>query len=216
MAWWPIVDKKNKVWPHLAIVLAYASSTNNLTAQYWVDKTPANERHLQRIWEDTNAAKVIHVIRDPLATLASRKKMEPAISLRNALADLKVSFKVAAQQSGLRHSHFMQVHYEELCEDPQLITKEIAAFLGIHRSDTLSQPTVAGAPSQANSSFIKEPAAGNIIRTAQHAQPDMLTKSEKDLIAAYIGSLSGKLNYPMDPVGFLRGLYLRIRYRLLG
>ena len=215
IAWWAHIKKDNDQWPHIAVVLAWASCTNKLGAKLWVDKTPANERYLARIWKSIPAARVIHVIRHPVATLTSRKKMEPSLSFRRALADLKLSFNVAVQQSRLSRAHFMTVHYEELCEDPQLIAKEIAAFLGIHMSETLSQPTVAGAPSQANSSFMKESAAGKIIRTAQHRQPDMLTKAEKDLIASYVGSLSARLNYPMDPVGFLRGLYLRARYRLL-
>jgi hypothetical protein len=215
MAWWTQVKKDNDQWPHIAVALAWASCINKLDARYWVDKTPANERHLARIWKSIPAARIIHVIRHPVATLTSRKKMEPSLNFRHALTDLKTSFKVAAQQSRLTHSHFMLVHYEELCEDHELITKEIAAFLGIQMSGTLHHPTVAGVPSQANSSFIKEPAAGKIIRTAQHRQPDMLTKAEKDLIATYIGSLSARLNYPLDPVDFLRGLYLRIRYRLL-
>ncbi|HTK21754.1 MAG TPA: sulfotransferase [Mucilaginibacter sp.] len=215
MAWWALVKKDNDQWPHIAVVLAWASSTNKLEARYWLDKTPVNERYLRRIWSSTPRAKIIHVIRHPVATLTSRKKMEPAVSFSHALADLKVSFDVAVKQSALNHSHYIQVHYEELCEDPQLIAKEMASFLGIQMSAALDQPTVAGIPVQANSSFIKEPVAGKVMNAAEHHQDDILSEAEKDLIATYIGRLSAKLNYPLPPVGLLRGLYLRIRYSLL-
>jgi len=215
MAWWTQVKRDNDQWPHIAIVLAWASCTNKLGSRYWVDKTPVNERYLARIWGSTPRAKIIHVIRDPIATLTSRKKMEPSVSFRHALADLKVSFGVAVKQSALIHSHFMQVHYEELCEDTQVITREMVSFLGIQKSAALNQPTVAGIPVQANSSFIKDPEAGKVISVADHNQTDILSKAEKDVIAAYIGRLSAKLKYPLHRVGFLRGLYLRFRYRLL-
>jgi len=215
MAWWAQVKRDNDQWQHIAVVLAWASCTNKLGAKHWVDKTPVNERHLARIWSSIPKAKIIHVIRDPIATLTSRKKMEPSVSFRHALADLKISFGVAVKQSALIHSHFMQVHYEELCEDTQVITREMASFLGIQMSASLDQPTVAGIPAQANSSFIKEPEAGKVISPAEHHQMNILSKDEKDVIAAYIGSLSAKLKYPLPRVSFLRGLYLRIKYRLL-
>lgn len=109
----------------------------------------------------------------------------------------------------------MQVHYEELCQDPQLIAKEMTSFLGIPMSAALYQPTAAGMPVQANSSFIEEPIAGKVIKTNEHQQQDLLSRAEKDLIASYIGTLSARLNYPLHRVSFLRGLYLRARYRLL-
>ena len=215
MAWWARVKRNNDQWPHIAVVLAWASCTNKLGARYWVDKTPVNERFLIRIWNSIPQSKIIQVIRHPEATLTSRKKMEPSVSFRHALADMKISFNVAVKQSVLSHSHFMQVHYEELCENPELIAQETASFLGIPVSAALYQPTVAGIPAQANSSFVKEPIAGKVIKTNEHHQQDLLSKTERQLIATYIGKLSAKLNYPLQPVGFFRGLYLRTKYRLL-
>jgi hypothetical protein len=214
MAWWEKVSKKNLQWPHLAIVLAYASCTDKLEAKLWVDKTPANERFLGRIWMEMPSAKIIQVIRHPYATLASRKKMEPAIKLRRALRDLKMSFRVAVEQSALHNPGFLLVRYEELCDNPQLITEKMASFLHIHTSDTLSQPTVAGIPSQANSSFNKEPASGQILKPDQHRQSEILSPAEQELIAAHIGKLAEKLNYPLKHVGFLKKVHLRLKYRL--
>ena len=215
MAWWTQLKRDNDQWPHVAVVLAWASCTRKLGARYWVDKTPANERYLTQIWNSIPQAKIIHVIRHPIATLTSRKKMEPSVSLRRALTDLKISFETAIRQSPLIRSRFMLVHYEELCDDPELIIREMASFLGIPMSAALNRPTVAGVPAQANSSFIKEPEAGKVISVTEHHQADILSKDEKDLTAVYIGRLSARLKYPLHHVGFFRGLYLRIRYRLL-
>jgi hypothetical protein len=214
MAWWGMGDKDNPQWPHIAIVLAYASCTNGLSAKFWVDKTPANERYLSRIRKEMPEARIIHVIRHPLATLASRKKMEPAISIRIALRDLKISFRVAVEQRHLNDEKFLLIRYEDLCDNPQMLTGKMASFLNIAASDTLNQPTVAGIPSQANSSFNKDAASGQILKPDQHQQPQILSKAEQELIAAYIGDLAQKLDYPLVKVGFLRKWYLRLKYRL--
>jgi hypothetical protein len=196
-------------------VLAYASVTNNLTAQYWVDKTPANERYLKRIWDDTNAAKVIHVIREPLATLASRKKMEPAISMRNALTDLTISFRVAAEQPRENDARYMLIRYEELCREPRQVSRQIATFLVIQPSEILNKPTVAGKPAQPNSSFNKKAASGRIMKLDQHLQPEVLSAEEQELAAACIGEVSAKLNYPIGKVSPLRKWQLKLQHHIL-
>ncbi|MDB5023210.1 MAG: sulfotransferase [Mucilaginibacter sp.] len=215
MAWWQKVSRKNRQWPHLAVVLSYASCTDGLEAKLWVDKTPANERFLGRIWMEMPSAKIIQVIRHPYATLASRKTMEPALKLGTALRDLKMSFRVALEQSLLHTPGVLLVRYEDLCDNPQLMTEKMALFLHIHPSDSLSQPTVAGIPTKANSSFNKEPAWGQVLKPDEHRQPEVLSLAEKALIAAHIGKLAEKLNYPLTHVGLLKKVYIRLKYGLL-
>lgn len=215
MTWWVTVDQEDKQWPHIAIILAYASCTGNMGAKFWVDKTPANERFLRRIWQEAPAARIIHVIRDPLATLASRKMMEPTITMREALLDLKISFRVAVEQSALNDKRFLLIRYEELCADSEDMVKSIASFLHIGATESLNQPTVASRPAQANSSFNKDAVPGKIIQASEHKQTTVLSSEEQELIAAYIGDLSGKLNYPLPQVGSFRKLYLKIKYRMI-
>jgi hypothetical protein len=212
MAWWAVGKKDDREWPHIAIILAYASVTGNIGAKFWVDKTPANECFLNRIWAEMPNAKIIHVIRDPIATLTSRKQMEPSITMRAALLDLKVSFKVAVEQSHLNDARFLLVRYEKLCDDPDKIIEQIAKFLEIPVSDILSQSTVAGMPTEANSSFRKKGNAGQILKSIR--QPELLNMGERQLISAYIGDLAAELNYLQMKVGLFRKLYLRLRNRL--
>ena len=132
--------------------------------------------------------------------------------MRHALRDLETSFKVASAQIMRPDPRMLLIRYEELCENPQSITASIAAFLRISYKDTLMEPTVAGIPAQANSSFVKEPVAGKVNSNPQ--QPALLTNAETDLVSECIGELSARLNYPLKPVRLLRGIYLKIRYRL--
>src|SRR6185437_130463 len=195
IAWWNVLDhEKNRHAPHLAVVLAYATCTNKLNAKHWVDKTPANERFLTRIWKETPSAKVIHMIRDPLDTLNSRKMMEPTVPVHRALADMKMSFKVANNQSRLNDPRYMLVRYENLCNEPQAILESLALFLNIPITESLTTPTVAGMPVKANSTFANTSPAGQILKSHQHRQLTVLSAAEHMQLAAYLSSLAQKLN----------------------
>lgn len=214
-AWWNILcSKENTQWPHAAIILAYACCTGYAGAKLWVDKTPVNERYLQRIWQEMPNARIIHIIRHPAAILASRRKMEPSVTLRSTLRDMQTSFNVALQQSHAGNPQYLLVRYEELCAQPNVVIKKIAAFLGIEENEILYKPTVAGIPSISNSSFNR-----NVQRQIHSATPgereNILTPGEKNALAACIGTLAAKLNYPLPAAGFFSKLYARLKYRLL-
>lgn len=214
MAWWQVLNQKeNTQWPHMAIVLAYAACTDNTAAKFWVDKTPANERNIKRIWREMPSAQIIHVVRDPVNILSSRKKMEPGVNLRGALSDMKMSFNVAAQYS--HDPRFMIVRYEELCNQPQIIKGQLASFLNIRASAALDKATVAGTPAQSNSSFNHEAdTLGQILRAEQQPQPGVLNSAERKLLAAYIGSAAARLNYPALRINFLHKYYSILKHRI--
>jgi len=214
MAWWNEVPHDDGTqWPHTAVLLAYASCFNS-SAEMWVDKTPANERFLQRIWQEMPNAKIILPVRDPIAVLSSRKKMEPGLNLRQALLDLRMSFKVAVEQSKTNDPRFLLVRYEELSEQPDTVIQQLASFLEIEYSDILNIPTVAGMLAGANSSFKQDAAPGQILKQNEHQQSGELSEIELALLSACLAKISRGLGYELPKVGFLRKLYLRLRYRL--
>lgn len=216
IAWWNVLDhKKNPHAPHLAIVLAYAACTNKLNAKHWVDKTPANERFLERIWSETPKAKIIHMIRDPLSTLNSRKMMEASIPVRDALADMKMSFKVAIKQLRLNDPRYMLIRYEDLCNDPQSVLEKLGLFLNIPITGSLNIPTVAGMPVKANSTFANTSPAGQILKPHQHRQLTVLSAAEHMQLAAYLSSLAQKLNYPVQQIEASRRLGILLKHALL-
>jgi len=216
IAWWNVLDhKKNRHAPHLAVVLAYATCTNKLNAKHWVDKTPTNERFLKRIWKEMPDAKIIHIIRDPLDTLNSRKMMEPSIPVWSALADMKVSFKVAAKQSQLNDPRYTLIRYEELCNEPQRILQRLGLFLNIPVTGSLTTPTVAGMPVKANSTFANTSPAGKILEPHQHRQLTVLSAAEHMQLAAYLNAVGQKLNYPVHPIRAPRKLGILLKHVLL-
>ncbi|GAA4091283.1 hypothetical protein GCM10022392_11400 [Mucilaginibacter panaciglaebae] len=215
LAWWDILPHtENTQWPHLAIVLAYASCANNLTALSWVDKTPTNERFLHRIWVEFPDAKIVHVVRNPVATLTSRKVMEPDIRLRNALRHLRLSYRVATDKATTNDPRFFLLRYEYLCDTPDVILPQLAGFLNIDLSPSLYQPTTGGMNTHANSSFKTDASHGAILKTNSHSQQEVFTSADKKLIAAYVGKEAALLGYPVDKINSFDKLYAHLRYAL--
>jgi hypothetical protein len=215
LSWWQAIEQApGTQWPHMAVVLAYASCNGGLNAKYWLDKTPTNERFLNRIRQETPNARIIHVIREPLATIASRKVMEPGAAMKGALRALKISYTIARRESNLKTAGYLLLRYEELCDDPQAATCQVASFLGIKNLPVLGQATVAGVSAKANSSFHKDSSPGEILKVTDPKQQTILSKTEQTLIAAYLAKQPGQLGYTLPKVNIFRGYWLRLKNRL--
>ena len=195
LVWWAAVPRNRSNWPHLAVVLAYASATNKLEAKYWVDETAGNECFLERIWQDAPRAKAIQLISEPSSILSAHKKGNQ-FNIRNTLKDLRSSFRVAAEQAG--NKHFLLVRNEELCKQPADTLKAITTFLDIGVSETLTDPTVAGKP----------------VETDLKTSDGSISSNEKKLLHAFMADEVEKLSYPTESVNALSKFYLKLRHRL--
>jgi hypothetical protein len=217
IAWYGIIkkaiDPRITMWPHLAVILAYATSINRLNAAYWVDKTPVNEKYIPQIWRQFPSAKVIQAIRNPTDVLLSRKKMEPGLILHACLNDLKISYQTALALSATEKERFMLVRYEELCADEDGIVAQITQFLGIQQLPILFTPTVAGKPTKANSSFNADAPAGKIIKTGLNEGDKQLTVADKMLLSAYLYLPATRLGYSLNPVSYMKNKWVKLKQR---
>lgn len=191
MSWWEIAGKmETEQWPNIAVMLAYATCTDNLHAKLWVDKTPTNERFLARIWQEMPGAKIIHVIREPFSVINSVKMMDPSLNMQTALLDLELSFRIAFDLSPLKDPGYLLLRYEDLFDDVSVVAEKLSSFLNVEISEIYSQQPTRG-------------------------QTEILSLAEHQLVASYVGPLAGKFNYPVKQVGFLRKLCLRLKYNFL-
>lgn len=215
LAWWKVIPQTiGTTWPHQAIMLAYASVTNNLGAKLWVDKTPTNERFIERIREEFPLARIIHVVRDPVATLTSRRVMEPTIALHLSLRFLKTSYQIASRQSALNDERYLLLKYEQLCDNPEMIINQLADFLQIENADSLTNATVAGKKAAANSSFDGNSHSGDILKPGQHQHREVFTVNELRLIAAGIGNEAKNLGYQLPVMSLIVRLFLKLKLLL--
>lgn len=202
LAWWQVVPRTTSQWPHIAIMLAYASSTNKLSAGFWVDKTPLNEFYLEKIYKEMPAAKIIHLVREPFAVLSSRKKMEPGVNFNVALGQLKRSFKIAAEQAKKHNRRHLMMRYEDLCNEPQKSIAQVSLLLNIIPLPSLNHPSVAGYPVAPNSSFDNQAKAGIIVKQTLNNSATILTRTEKRAIAVALHRYAPAIGYKICSVSW--------------
>lgn len=203
-AWWLVAERQKEAriasWPLVAFVLAYAQWLGGAEvpsrAEMWVEKTPASEWFLRRMWGDFPAAKVIHIVRRPEAVLASvkarrRHRWSHADAAKHVMRRMAPSYWIAASgQSHLPQDRYRLVRYEDLTADPAGTMSGLAKFLAIDLDPALLQPTVAGRPAINNTSFGR-------------SRPDprkVLDPIERSLLALTLGHPAAKLGYaPLKP-----------------
>lgn len=223
MAWWSVVDRRLKpdvsLRPLVAVALAYGfcAADRGVRARRWVEKTPGNERFLDRLFAELPGAKVIHVIRQPLAVFASRKRLDERATgsfgnARNVLRHLALSYRTAIQRQN--DDRFCLVRFEDLIARTPETMEKVARFLDVERLPILLRPTVAGRPASSNSAFAAGDTRGEILRSAPQLAMDLLTQAERQLVASWVGDLSGRLGYELPSVGVWRARILRLASRM--
>jgi hypothetical protein len=140
-------------------------------AEAWVEKTPRHVRDVPALLATFGPqTRVIGMVRDPRAVLASRRE----IFERTSRHHVRHFARRWATADALNHLYlaqhpreFLAVGYEELVSDVEPVMRRIAAHLQIEWNDVLLRPTAEGGDWQANSSFKGgETRAGTKVSTA--------------------------------------------------
>jgi hypothetical protein len=215
ITWWDICEARleNKQWPFLALQIAFATTQHKideLEKMFWVEKTPNNEQHLDRIFNDFPKAKFIQTIRNPIDVLRSNKPHEKisSISKYTFINNLKKTFEIANQQIKNNKGNHLIVRYEQLCETPNIVTQQLASFLEIENMPCLQTPTVVGLLANTNSSFKQDETTGKIMKVKEHKQEDKLTQKDLELLSASLRKLAKPFGYNLQPICLLHKQYL--------
>lgn len=203
-AWYDVLAKEspqNIFWPHLAVVLAYATVTGDLKADFWVDKTPTQERFMEQTVQYFPAVRFIHVIRNPADVLASRKQMEPNVNIRQCLQDMAHSYRLATEKTST--GNFSVIRYEDLCGDSNTSLTTLCRLLDIETSSVLFQTTVNGKPASVNSSFKADLPTGGII-SERATSLSKLSDFENALLSAYVRKAAERTGYPLPDIALMK------------
>ena len=106
--------------------------THRAGKKRWVEKTPDNILHMDKIWTFWPEAKVIHVLRDPLDVYASWKKNEKR-DLNFFLGQLHQIQDTIPVFKASKPDKYMEINYSDLVSKPQNTIhclKEVCSFLG--------------------------------------------------------------------------------------
>jgi hypothetical protein len=227
MAWWLIAERAlardTQRWPLVAVALAYAYCTAGdciaPAVLRWVEKTPANERFIDRLLAEFPDARIIHVVRDPMAVFNSRRRMELHTyaafrNVRAVLRDLARTYRVAiARCSAQPAHHYLLIRYEQLVNDQRATIERLAAFLGIQPLPILWRPSIGGVAAGSNSSFESGAFKGRILADVEHLPDRALTAAEQRLVATMVGESASRLGYRIAAVSGLRARLRRMAYR---
>ncbi len=223
MAWWNALESRfgrdAPSWPLAAVALAYAQVHSGISAglRMWVEKTPTNERLLERLWREFPEGKVIHVVRDPTAVFASNKASSSSWRERARLADrvlrdLDVSFRTAQEQRRAGTSaRYQLVRFEDLLENTEATLGRLATFLDIEALPVLMCPSIAGLEAVSNSSYAADGPPGRIEYSVS-GRPRSLTRLECARVAMACGEAAADLGYNIDRVAPWRRTFLRFTF----
>lgn len=114
-----------------ALVLAIAGNDGVTAHRYWGDKTPENLFHLDAIFEAWPDARVIHVLRDPRATVHSMQKSWGRSLLRSSVIWRDGLRALQAQKSGPHADQIYELRYEDITKDTENRLVALAAWLGV-------------------------------------------------------------------------------------
>jgi Sulfotransferase family len=98
----------------------------------WGDKTPSYGSHIESIGPLLPEARFVHIIRDGRAVVASLRGLwfAPSDDLAVLGEDWSRRVRVARLQ-GARHSHYLEIRYEDLVCDPEQVLKAVFLFLDL-------------------------------------------------------------------------------------
>ena len=222
MAWWPLTQERLarvvSSWPLVAMALAYAHCTTGFARparlQRWAEKTPTNERFLDKLRAEFPDAKLIHVVRHPFAVYASHKREKQVVGQpfragNRVLRDLGRSYRVALEQARGAPGDYMLVRTEDLLESTPSTVERLAAFLEIEPHPVLLRPTAAGLPVPSNSSYTAGGTPGRVY-PAHRRWTETLTRFECARVTAAVGERATALGYRVAPLAPWRARLLRL------
>jgi hypothetical protein len=211
LGWQPAL---RAAWPErvqFALLLSLVSAYSDMALpgsnpRMWVEKTPLNELHAKTLIAAFPEARFIHLIRDPLVTLASILELQREGTEHRLRHIWRIarSLRLASQNRELRSDRYLVVRYEELTAKPDAVIEQVRAFLAISPSAMLATPTTRGQPVRSNSSF-ERGAPGIVVppRRSSH-----LDEESADLVRALAGSAARVLGYDIVPLPRRRRLAL--------
>jgi hypothetical protein len=174
----------------------------------WIDSTPTNVPHMLRISRDFPDAQFIHIIRDARDVALSLDKRHWSRPLpwdrdRSLLAAgiyWEWIVRRARRNGATLGPRCIEVHYEELVEQPQRALARIGKFLGHDLDYEKIQKASVGSVKKPLTSFkedLKEGHFSPVGRWKEKFPPDQLSELE-NLIGNYLEEMGYELSQPRN------------------
>lgn len=224
IAWWEIASfhlKQISFWPSLVVQLAWADTCQQFSghepAKLWIDKTPRNEMHLTRIWQELPKAKIVYMARKPADIINSRKRMDAfaGTPTKYFIKQLRDSVQMILKTQIATDPRLLVLHYEDLVGQAAASMDRVSKFLGIKTEPGILVPTIHGQLTQSNSSFAALEKAGMILSENQRQVKMELDAQEQNLLIAALGKQVNQLGYEMPSMNGLEAFWTRLKNGIL-
>lgn len=216
------IDTSGEAHPDIltAVVLAFGEASGQLTSntKRWVEKTPHNEYHADKIFAWWPEARCIHIVRDPRDNYASYRRKHPewgpeyfAFSWRNSI---HCGWRNQARYGRQR---YLIIRYEDLVIDLEKTISTVRMFLNIKDDPILSQPTRNGRPWGGNSMFgerFDSVSLSPLGRYRQVLAPKIVRRLEAALFPE-MRKLDYQIEEPISPLTWFVWLVYRTRRTLI-
>lgn len=132
----------------VALALSWSEVTSQTGRLRWVERSPRNQMHIDKMIEWFPEARLIHVVRDPRGVFASHcrsptSKPGRAENLAKHWRNMWIHFT----ENISSRPNVMLVRYEDLLTDTRRTMSRVAGFLDIRWSEKLLFPTENDVPS---------------------------------------------------------------------
>jgi hypothetical protein len=169
----------------------------------WSEKTPVQPARI--IWEHLPQAQVVHIIRDPMETVASNLAktgldFDPTTS---AVIWRQFTLRTIAAGAERGPAHYLRVRYEDLARDPEAQMKVVFAFLEEEFDPSILHDrgrrlATLGSTTSPLTQQVLEP----IAMTAP-ASDALLRRRDRARIAAVVAGVMPALGYPSPSRGLV-------------
>lgn len=121
----------------MAFTSEFYSKPMDLTGAYlWLEKTPANSACFSFFLNSFEDGKAIHMVRNPFDTIASLTHRGYNLYYAVGIYLINTACGIASQKSNRVYT----IKYEDLIAQPELMVRELCAFLEIKYSDSMLEP----------------------------------------------------------------------------
>jgi len=207
-----LLDDPTPSYPLLYLLLMQVYAERQGAARFG-EKTPWNVRHLDEIVALFPDARIVHMVRDPRAQVASRRKL-PRSSRDVVSHALKWRLDLAAAGQFARgpratEENYMELRYEDLVTDPEQMVRNLCSFIG----ETFDEGMLAFHRQQ-DVMFRDQPWKEGVLRPLHpeslHAWRDELTSSQAHIVELICGPWMRRHRYAADGGGSLRAAAARL------
>jgi hypothetical protein len=156
------------------------------------EKTPQNIRYVDEILKLFPDAKIIHIIRDPRAAIASMLKVDwtaDDVIINTLKWKIDILF---AESYDKTNSNYKEIHYEELIKNTEPVLKELCEFIGVEYEKTIldfhktAKQYIGNQPEKVNT--FKPLSADSLERWKNELSPEQIYIIEK-IAGSYIEKL---------------------------